>query len=92
MKKEKDYDEGKNPSTRQNDEFLGDYIEQPPKRNQVIVAGSQVIMTGRYEVPDEIIGRIWTVIREPKYEKGSRVVYLEGYKGPYPADGLKVVG
>lgn len=84
--------EEKKPRTRQADEFLGDYIEQPPKRGQVITAGAQVIMTRRYKVPDDIIGRIFTVVREPRYEHGRRMVELESYKGSYPADGLKVVG
>lgn len=80
------------PVIRRKDEFTGEYIEQPPKRDQAIVVGSKVIMTRRYEVSNDIIGRIWTVIREPRYERGARVVYLDGYDRPYPADGLKVVG
>ncbi len=74
------------------DEFYGNYIEQQPKANQVIQAGDQVIMTKKYKVPDEIVGRIWTVLAPPKYEKGRRMVQLKDYKGSYPADGLKVVG
>lgn len=84
--------EEKKPRSKKDDEFYGDYVEQPPKANQVIRVGDMVIMTKKYKVPDEIVGRIWKVIREPKYERGTRMVQLEGYKGTYPADGLKVVG
>lgn len=76
----------------QKDEFLGEYIEQPSSHNHPIVAGSQVIMTRKYRVPDDIIGRVWKVIKEPRFVRGTRVVYLDGYAGPYPADGLRVVG
>ncbi len=74
------------------DEFLGEYKEQPYNRNQVH-AGSRVIMTSRYPVPDSIRGLIWTVLTEPKYINGARRVHLKDYnKGPYPVDGLRVVG
>lgn len=76
----------------QDDEFAGRYHEQVTKRTQNIAAGDKVIMTSRYEVPNEIIGRIWTVMSDPKYKNGKRYVALDGYNGDYPVDGLKVVG
>lgn len=62
-------------------------------KSQFIAVGDQVIMTtDKYKVPNDIIGRIWKVTSLPKYEQGSRSVHLEGYRGPYPVDGLRVVG
>ncbi len=75
-----------------NDEFLGEYKEYRERKPRPIYPGDQVIMTKRYEVPNAIIGRIWTVLGSPKYIKGRYVVNLDGYKGSYPVDGLRVVG
>ena len=74
------------------DEFMGIYKEPPTNRIPNIHYGDQVIMTNKYDVPNEIKGRIFTVISAPQYENGTRRVKLDGYKGSYPVDGLKIVG
>lgn len=74
-----------------NDEFAGEYKDKP-RRTAYINVGDRVIMTDAYEVPNEYKGVIWTVTAGPKYVSGTRVVWLEGYKGCYAVDGLQVVG
>ena len=69
------------------DEFAGEYKEQPYMHNPNLIVGNKVIMTNKYDVPNEIKGRIWTVTEAPKYINGKRQVRLEGYNGPYPTDG-----
>lgn len=75
-----------------NDEFEGTYKEDND-RHRAVHKGDMVIMTSRYAVPNEIRGRIFKVMEEPRYKKGRKVCQLEGYpKGDYPVDGLRVVG
>lgn len=52
----------------------------------------KVIMTNRYNVPNEHKGVIWTVRTEPKYVNGKRCVQLDNYTRWYPVDGLQIVG
>lgn len=75
-----------------NDEFEGTYKEDND-RCRTVRKGDMVIMNTRYAVPNDIRGRIFCVLEEPKYKKGRKVCRLEGYaKGYYPVDGLRVVG
>lgn len=73
-------------------EFAGGCKERPECRRRTIYPGDQVIMTNRYDVPNEIKGIIWIVLGSPKDNGGKQCVQLEGYEGVYPVDGLKVVG
>ena len=53
--------------------------------------GDKVVMNNRYYVPDENVGKFWTVSSEPWDCCGTMVVKLEGRSGSYAVDGLSSV-
>ena len=79
-------------ASMENSEMVDEYREPFSKRSLHIFIGNRVIMTNQYEVPDRYKGVIWTVKTNPKPIHGKRCVQLDGYKEPYPVDGLRVVG
>lgn len=72
------------------DEFEGTYKESYD-RQRGVHKDDLVIMNTKYTVPNEIRGRIYKVLEEPRFKKGRKICQLEGY-GLYPVDGLRVVG
>lgn len=72
------------------DEFEGTYKESYD-RQRAVHKDDLVIMNTKYTVPNEIRGRIYKVLEEPRFKKGRKICQLEGY-GLYPVDGLRVVG
>ena len=54
-----------------NDEFEGTYKEDND-RHRAVHKGDMVIMTSRYAVPNEIRGRIFKVMEEPRYKRDKK--------------------
>jgi len=53
--------------------------------------GDKVVMNDKYCVTEQNKGKIFTVTTEPSKMCGEKVVFLEGYRGCYAADGLTKV-
>ena len=53
--------------------------------------GDKVVMNDKYYVSLKNAGRVFTVRAGPQMICGTMCVWLEGYCGAYPADGLTLV-
>lgn len=59
--------------------------------NKSIEKGDLVIMNGKYSIPIQYQGKLFTVSSDIKEVCGTASVWLDGYTGCYAADGLDVI-
>lgn len=59
--------------------------------NKSIEKGDLVIMNGKYSIPIQYQGKLFTVSSDIQEVCGTASVWLDGYTGCYAADGLDVI-